>query len=321
MQARTGTAHEPAADGGHAAALVDSTEQLLAEAGLFVRAGLDADDLVVIGGTPPFLRAMAEEFGGSDGVVFDDGIRLNGTRAPDVFGHAVRRSAEAAARGSGRMRILAQVDYGSDPRDVREFACFEAAANHMPTIAPTFALCLYDASRLPAELVRTAACTHSSLVEAGRARPSDSFVDPREFVRGLPIPREPLQASQPRLAVDAAAALAGLRHALGDELTRRVHDREQREDLHLAISEMAANAFRHGGRPVSARLWADDDRLVCTIADGGRGVDPLHGYWPAHGDDLGRGGMGLWLARKLCDHVDITTDERGTTVRLAAALR
>jgi hypothetical protein len=31
--------------------------------------------------------------------------------------------------------------------------------------------------------------------------------------------------------------------------------------------------------------------------------------------------MGLWLARKLCDHVDLISDERGTTVRLATALR
>ncbi len=58
-----------------------------------------------------------------------------------------------------------------------------------------------------------------------------------------------------------------------------------------------------------------------AVTDGGGGVDPLRGYWPAHGQDLGRGGMGLWLARKLCDHVDLSSDPRGTTVRLATALR
>jgi hypothetical protein len=31
--------------------------------------------------------------------------------------------------------------------------------------------------------------------------------------------------------------------------------------------------------------------------------------------------MGLWLARQLCDHVDITTDDEGTRVRLTLRLR
>ncbi len=320
-RARTEPRQGPVDDGFHAAALVDSDDQLLAEAVRHVRAGVARDDLVVIGGSPAFLQAMAEEFGDSDGVEFDDGVRLNGKRAPDAIGHAVRLSERAAGRGSGRLRILAQVDWSSDLRGVREFACFESAANLMPTSAPTEVLCLYDVRRLPPELVRSATCTHASIVEAGSVRVSDSFVDPHRYVGQQPMPAEPLQDTVPRLAVDEAASLADLRHALGAELVRAVDDLDLREDLHLAISEMAANAFRHGGRPVGARLWASADRLVCTISDGGRGVDPLRGYWPAHGQDLGRGGMGLWLARKLCDHVDLVSDDSGTTVRLATALR
>ena len=52
--------------------------------------------------------------------------------------------------------------------------------------------------------------------------------------------------------------------------------------------------------------------MVCTISDQGPGFDdPFAGYGPAHGEDLSRGGMGLWLARQLCDHVDITHDDDG----------
>jgi anti-sigma regulatory factor (Ser/Thr protein kinase) len=308
-------------DGDHAAALVSSDEQLFAEAASYVQAGIDAADLVVIGGPPAFLQAMAEDFGDAERVEFDDGVRLNSKRAPDVFSHMVGLSGRAAEGGSGGLRVLAQVDYPSDARATREFACFEAASNLLPTDGPLSVLCLYDTRRLAPELVRTAACTHGSMVEAGRSEVSGSFVEPREFVRGVPIPAEPLQESPPLLAVDAAGSLADLRHALGAELALAVRDRDRREDLHLAVSEMAANAFRHGGPPVGARLWASDDRLVCTISDAGDGVDPLRGYWPAHGRDLSRGGMGLWLARKLCDHVDLSSDARGTTVRLATALR
>ena len=95
-------------------------------------------------------------------------------------------------------------------------------------------------------------------------------------------------------------------------------DEDQREDLHLAASEIAANAFRHGVRPVSARVWADGDRLICVITDRGTAyADPLVGFAPAHGLDLSHGGMGLWLARKLWDHVDLLPGPDGLTVRLS----
>jgi anti-sigma regulatory factor (Ser/Thr protein kinase) len=276
---------------------------------------------VVIGGTPSFQQAVAEEFGDDDRVTFDDRVRPNGRRGPDAMSAVIASSEEAARSGSGRLRVLAQVDQPDDPRIVREFACLEAASNLMPIEAPAATLCIYDERRLPSELVSTAAATHPNVFASDGVRPSDGYVDPHEFVRGLPVPREPLQDSLPLLAIDAASSLADLRHALGAQLVLAVHDRDRREDLHLAISEMAANAFRHGRRPVGARLWATEDRLVCTISDGGLGVDPLRGYWPAHGRDLSRGGMGLWLARKLCDHVDLISDGHGTTVRLATALR
>jgi anti-sigma regulatory factor (Ser/Thr protein kinase) len=141
-------------------------------------------------------------------------------------------------------------------------------------------------------------------------------------VRSLPVPREPMEQRRPAFAVDGEQSLPHLRHQLGAALAHHVPDVEQREDLHLAVSEIAANAFRHGCPPVSARLWASTDRVVCTLADRGSGlVDPLAGFQPAHGDDLSRGGMGLWLARKLWDHVDLVSAPTGLTVRLSTSLR
>ena len=94
------------------------------------------------------------------------------------------------------------------------------------------------------------------------------------------------------------------------------------EDFLLAVDEMTTNALRHGRPPVDLRLWADEKRLVCTVTDRGAGLqDPFIGYGPAHGDDLSLGGMGLWLARQLCDHVDITVADDGVRVRLTTVLR
>jgi anti-sigma regulatory factor (Ser/Thr protein kinase) len=141
-------------------------------------------------------------------------------------------------------------------------------------------------------------------------------------VLGLPVPREPVEAGPPALVVDDAASLPQLRHALAAVVDTWVQDPEQREDLRLGLAEVAANAFRHGRRPVSARVWVDSSRIVCTVTDrGDRPVDPLAGFLPAHGDDLSRGGMGLWLARKLFDSVDLISRSAGFTVRLAAHLR
>jgi anti-sigma regulatory factor (Ser/Thr protein kinase) len=57
--------------------------------------------------------------------------------------------------------------------------------------------------------------------------------------------------------------------------------------------------------------------LVCTISDAGTGWDePFAGYGPAHGEDLSHGGMGLWLARQLRDHVAIRREAAGVSVRL-----
>src|SRR3712207_5324398 len=124
-------------------------------------------------------------------------------------------------------------------------------------------------------------------------------------------------------ALPILSDFVGLRHTVGQHLAALGGTPDAMDDLHLAIDEMSANAVRHGRPPVQLRLWASADRVVCTISDHGPGMDdPFAGYGPAHGSDLSRGGMGLWLARQLCDHVDVIDDGgAGLTVRLTTALR
>jgi anti-sigma regulatory factor (Ser/Thr protein kinase) len=315
--AAPGTVHN------HAAAVVGSPAEALAVAVPFLHEGLSAGDLIVLSCAPERAGVLRRELGErAVGIEIDPRVSLLDTRAPDALVAVRKLLARAARARSGRLRVLGETRFGPAPRNWREGQRYESAVNTLLAAEPIEALCLYDREVLPAEVVDSAAATHPRLVVDGAAQVNPAYRSPADYVAELPVPREPLEDADPVFAVDDAAALAGLRHQLAAVLAAVAPDPEQCEDLHLAVSEIAANAFRHGAPPVSARVWAAADRVVCTIRDHGTGYgDALAGFQPAHGTDLSRGGMGLWLARKLWDHVDLLPAPGGLTVRLSSALR
>jgi anti-sigma regulatory factor (Ser/Thr protein kinase) len=312
-----------AAGHGHGAAVVASDADVLASALPFLEAGLRARDLVVLA-CPDETTALLCGSLGEQAVRVESEPRLTllGSRAPDALGLVREFLQRAAGTGSGRLRMLTAVEWGTDPADWREGQRLESVYNRLMGAAPSAAICLYDRRRLPPAVVESAAATHPQLVTGARWAVNPAFQEPDAYVPTLPVPREPVEDAGPVFTIEDAPSLPSLRHALGAVLALHVPDLDQREDLHLAVAEIAANAFRHGARPVSARIWADRSRIVCTITDAGMSfADPLAGFVPAHGYDLSRGGMGLWLARKLWDHVDLLPGSGGLTVRLSTRLR
>ncbi len=307
----------------HGAAVVGSDAELLAAALPFLDGGLRAGDLVVLTCPPETVDLICRELGEkAAGVVSDPRISLLGSRAPDALTMCSRYLERAVAEGSGRLRVLAEMDFGPEPADWREGQRYESVSNRVLVDSPVEAMCLYDRRRLPAPVIASAEATHLQLVRGTTWSTSTGFQDPGTYVPSLPIPREPVEDGEPVFSVDDAKTLAGLRHQLGAVIASLVPDRDQQGDLHLAASEIAANAFRHGVRPVSARVWAEGNRLICLIRDRGTSYsDPFSGFTPAHGPDLSHGGMGLWLARKLWDHVDVLPTEAGLTVRLSTRVR
>jgi anti-sigma regulatory factor (Ser/Thr protein kinase) len=307
----------------HAAAVVASDDEFVRCALPFLAEGFRAGDVVVIACSPPTRELLRAELGEyEDAVVSEPGISLLGVRPPDAIATSRRYAELAAERGSRRLRVVTEVDFGPDAAGWREGQRFESASNRFLRDAPMASLCVYDRRRLAPAVVDSAAATHPHLLTGTAWSPNPDYQDPRAYVPALPLPREPVEDGEPVFAVDDAPTLAGLRRQLAAVLAARVPDRDQQEDLHLAVSEIAANAFRHGVRPVSARLWAEGDRVVCVISDAGTSYgDPLSGFVPAHGLDLSRGGMGLWLARKLWDHVDVLPGPRGLSVRLSTQVR
>ena len=308
---------------GHTAAVVGSAAELVDVALPWLTAGLAAGDLTVLACDPATSEELRDRLGAAGGALLvEPGIARHGTRPPDAVG-ALRRLLDGAGEHpTGRVRVLGMPAFGTAPREHHEAQRFEAALNQVFAGSAVDRLCVYDRRVLPPAAVASATATHPQLLVDGNVVINRGYRRPDVYVRSLPVPREAMEQRSPVFAVDGVRSLPHLRHQLGAALAQHVPDAEQCEDLHLAVSEIAANAFRHGAPPVSARLWASADRVVCTLTDRGSGaIDPLAGFQPAHGDDLSRGGMGLWLARKLWDHVDLVSAPTGLTVRLSTSLR
>ncbi|MCZ2815312.1 sensor histidine kinase [Modestobacter sp. VKM Ac-2984] len=303
--------------------MIGSDDALLAGAVPWLEAGLAAGDVTVLSCAEETAELLRGAVGAPDTrLLSDPRVAMRGARAPDAVIATRRLLDQAAASPSGALRILGTPDFGPMPRTWREGQRYESVVNDLLARSPLDALCVYDQRQLSTDVVASAGQTHPHLLVDGVRVASEDYLPPAQYLATLPLLREPMEDGPPLFAVDGARALAPLRHQLAAVLATCVPDRDQGTDLHLAVSEIAANAFRHGTPPVAARVWASTDRVVCTISDCGTGfADPLAGFQPAHGDDLSQGGMGLWLARKLWDHVDLVNGPDGLTVRLSSPLR
>jgi anti-sigma regulatory factor (Ser/Thr protein kinase) len=306
----------------HTAAVVAEDRELLEVVVPFVEEGLAAGDPLLLSCPPRTLELLQHELGSAATAVrMDSSVTLVGARGPDIFTHYRQMLADVPS-GLTRLRVVAEVDGVEELRRQREQQRLEAVANRFLADLPISTVCVYDRRRLPADVVASAAETHPLLHAGTAVTASPAYREPAAYLRALPRPREPVENLPAVLVVDDAATLVDLRHRLAAAVETHVRDPERGQDLHLALAEVASNAFRHGRRPVSARLWSDGRLMVCAITDRGTAFDdPTAGFVPAHGFDLGRGGMGLWLARKLWDHVDLLRGPEGFTVRLSTDLR
>lgn len=305
----------------HDVLLFDTDDRLTDLAVPFLLEGLDAGEAAVIATSPRTADVLRDALDGHPMVHVLARGDVYRARTPTAITTFRRLAEERSVGGTTQVRVVGEVDFGATERDWLEWQRYEAVINHALASWPLSGLCVFDTQRLPDPVLASALRTHSGVVTPAGWAPNPDFTSPAEYVRTLPVPAEPLEATPPRLAAPDVTDFIGLRHAVAAELATVPGSRDAIDDYLLAVDEMSSNAGRHGRPPIGLRLWIAPDRIVCTIDDRGPGWDdPFAGYGPAHGEDLSRGGMGLWLARQLCDHVDITTDAEGTRVRLTLRL-
>jgi anti-sigma regulatory factor (Ser/Thr protein kinase) len=90
-------------------------------------------------------------------------------------------------------------------------------------------------------------------------------------------------------------------------------------DLVIAVSELAANTWRHTDAGGTLHIWAADGEVLGQVHDSGHVSDPLAGRRrpiPEAGN-----GHGLWVVNQLCDLTELRTGSTGTTIRLHIRLR
>lgn len=223
---------------------------------------------------------------------------------------------ERLARGADHVRVVGEVQFGVTAATQREWTAYETLLNQAFAHASAWIVCPYDTRALPAEVVRNAERTHPAVVAAQGRGPSAVFVEPTRLLDELAPPVSPRRGS---VVADSPVGgdLQGMRQLLREAVRASGLPPERSESLVIAANEILTNGLRHGGGRVHLQVRVDEHVVECEVSDEGRGLDdPFAGYLPPPAEEHPEGGMGLWLARQLCDGLDVIRRARGTTVRL-----
>ncbi|WP_216870491.1 anti-sigma factor RsbA family regulatory protein [Modestobacter excelsi] len=300
----------------HVGYVMNGREDVAHRVGPFLKSAIAMGEPVVIACPDPMASALAAALG-SDQDVHVVPAEPIGHRPPDALA-AIADLVDRDLPGDGRRLNLVtgpgRQDAGSS------WLQFEALLNHVLADRPVDHLCLMTAVEAT-DTAAMARATHPWLLTDAGLVPSPDYRAPEELLREVQRAGEPdpLEATEPTLALVDLDDMRVLRRALNRVLAQSALSPDAAQDFVLAIDEVTANAAEHGIPPVDVRLWCTPERLLCAITDHGACFDdPLVGYGPAHGD-MAVGGMGLWLARRSVDSLTASPADEfgdGCTVRL-----
>lgn len=286
----------------------------------FARDGLSAGEAVIAVTSEANVAALRDALGAeASRVVFVDSAQWYRHPARTIAGYHDTLN-ECLAAGAEQVRVIGEVAFGEREDQQREWLRYEAALNHAFVHEAAWIVCPYDVRALPTWVVGHAGRTHPHLLRRGERTPSGDYTDPQHTLAYLASPNPP-PARSPVAELTVDGSLLAVRQAvrrLCREIDMSHWDVEQ---LALAVNEAVTNALTHGEPPVRVRVYQEQQALVCEVEDAGAAMtDLLAGYSPPKAACEPESGMGLWLARQLCDHVAVLTDADRTTIRLSKSL-
>jgi anti-sigma regulatory factor (Ser/Thr protein kinase) len=295
----------------HQALPYGSNAELAAGVLPFVTDGLTAGDAVIVVTTPANAALLRDALGElRDEVDFVD--------SQDVYDAPARTLATFYERvadhpGPGRARVVGEPLWaGLTPFETLEWTRYESLVNVVFAATTGWLLCPHDTRELPASVLQAAARTHPEVLAADR--PAD-YVEPRDFYaecNGTALPPAPSHADQLRFG---GGELRSTRRFARWAAERAGVRGERAAGFVIAVNEVATNVLRYGGGHGSIAAWTEPGRLLCDVIDSGPGVDDhFLGHVPPVPDR--ERGAGLWVARQLCDLIEIRSGRDGTLVRL-----
>ena len=295
----------------HTSLLYGSDRQYAAEAGDFLRGGLERGHRTLVMAPPSRTRLIRSELGSdADAVTFvDESVAY----APQWNAYRVLLDFAAGAPDV-RSCVIAEQRLGlRTAAEVVDYRRLESAINLVFAEHPVDLLCPYDTA-LPGDLLDIAVHSHDGLRGGGSVTANPDFRDPLAVLTGLSTVALPPPGSTTlgcsRLS-DVALARRSVR-ARGAEIGLA---RDVVADLELALTEVLTNALLHGSPPTLVHLYDEGGMWVCHVQDGGGApFDLLSGVVPPA--EPADHGYGLWLARQLVAAVDVGRDDSGTHVRL-----
>jgi anti-sigma regulatory factor (Ser/Thr protein kinase) len=293
----------------HDALVYDGDEEYVGRAVPFLREGLEGGEGAVVAASRSGLAVLREALADDAGAVTFVDVGFSYTRPARALAAYSAVYADALSRHPS-VRAVADVQYGPDPREWDLWTGYEAVFNRSFAHLPAWVVCTYAGDRLPDPVREGVWRTHPVVVTAEGRRASDRFESPERVLRGTTPAPVPLPGLR-ELPVDGG--VEALRERLARELAAEGVPGPRLLDLLLAVTEVVANAERHGGGVVAARIGRADGRLVCEVVDRGPGVaDPTAGYLPPRAGT----GSGLWIARQLSWQLDLFRAPDGFTARL-----
>jgi anti-sigma regulatory factor (Ser/Thr protein kinase) len=301
----------------HRALIYDRDEAFLATTVPFVKQGLGAGDQVLAVTTwrnaELLVRALGRQ---ADRVEFRDANDWYLLPSHTLLSY--ERYIEMA--DSERVSIIGEVAWSGDSlAPTGEWIRYESALNVAFALQPASFVCPYDARELPEEIVADARRTHPELCTGDEASPNQEFVDSSALVRQLDGEALP-PPSGPTSELPVRGNLPEARGFILQQAKRAGVSGKSLHDIFLAVQEVAGAVIAHGAERGGIRAWVADGTLVFEVRDDSPGVgDPLIGQLASDPAMLLEP-RGLWMARLLCDLVEVRSGERGLVIRLHVAI-
>lgn len=302
----------------HDAAVYASDEQLVAVAVPFAAEGVAAGDPVVLVLPPPEARAVVAALpGGLDGITLASHAELYQRPALSIL--ALQRLVSSLrADGSGPVRLIAATPLPSSGSSWQPWARFESHLTSALAGTGSWVLCVFDRRQASAEVLADLERTHPHLVDAADGRrPSPNYEERASFLHADLRRDRPPDPGPPDVTLTDVAPIE-VRREVARAAGQTSLSLDDRHDLVTAASEVTTNAVLHGAPPVVVRIWSAPHSVTVEVHDRGPGPDdPTVGLTWAEREP-GAGGMGLWLAHRLCSEVTMRVDPDGFAVRLTS---